>query len=247
MARGEREGQLLDDGRTRVAEDVARDGHHADVLVVRGLAHQVGEAVDAAAQHAFRREALDQRVDAEVDVRLFACDALACDLGEYLIDQVVAFRAAEYQLHGRNREACEQRVEVGVREVRGVDAELDRVDARIEHLQRFGIGLGGVLHLHGLVHVPAVVGARTAYERELSGLRAEEADAFEVLGTVVGADIEALTRFPHQFALVVSTFQVGRNHLFPLLRRDGGKLGEQLFTLGICHNYLVISISVLFN
>lgn len=40
MACRKDEGQLLDDGRTGVAEDLTRYGHHADVLVLFGLADQ---------------------------------------------------------------------------------------------------------------------------------------------------------------------------------------------------------------
>ena len=93
------------------------------------------------------------------------------------------------------------------------------------------------------MHAPAVVGTRTSHERELACLRAQKPDAFEVLGAVVGADIEAFARAPHQFALVIGTFQVGCNHLLPLLGRDRRELGEQLFTFGNCHNYLEISMS----
>jgi len=94
------------------------------------------------------------------------------------------------------------------------------------------------------VYAPAVVRVRTAYVRELACLRAQELDALEVLGAVVGPDVETFARFPYQLALVISTFQVGRNHLLPLLGRNRREFGEQLFTFGICHNYLEISISV---
>ena len=88
--------------------------------------------------------------------------------------------------------------------------------------------------------------ARTSYIGELACLRAQELDAFEVLGAVVGADVESFARAPYEFALVVCTLQVGRNHFFPLLGRDRREFREQLFTIGICHNYLEISMSVVF-
>ena len=93
------------------------------------------------------------------------------------------------------------------------------------------------------MHAPAVVAARTSDVRELACLRAQELNAFEVLGAVVGADIEAFARAPHQFALVVGTFQVGCYDLLPLLGRDRREFGEQLFTFGNCHDYLEISMS----
>ena len=86
--------------------------------------------------------------------------------------------------------------------------------------------------------MPVVVRARASYIRELSGLGAQEPETFEIFGPVVGTDIESLAGSPYEFALVVSTFQVGLNHLFPLLGRDRREFGEQLFTLGICHNYI---------
>ena len=41
------EGQLLDDGRTGVAEDLTRYGYHADVLVLFGLVDQLCDAGEA--------------------------------------------------------------------------------------------------------------------------------------------------------------------------------------------------------
>ena len=94
------------------------------------------------------------------------------------------------------------------------------------------------------MHAPAIVAARTSDVRELACLRAQKTDAFEVFGAVVGADVESFSRTPHQLALVIGSFQVGCNHLFPLLGRERRELGEQLFTFGICHDYLEISMCV---
>ncbi len=122
--------------------------------------------------------------------------------------------------------------------------EAERIDACVEDLQRLGVCLLGAYDAYGLMYAPAVVCVCTPYVRELACLRAQKLDAFEVLGAVVGTDVESFARFPYQFALVISTFQVGRNHFLPLLGRDRRETGEQLFTFGICHNYLEISISV---
>ena len=63
-------------------------------------------------------------------------------------------------------------------------------------------------------------------------------------GVSSAADVESFSRTPHQLALVIGSFQVGCNHLFPLFGRDRRELGEQLFTFGICHDYLEISMCV---
>ena len=249
MACRKDEGQLLDDGRTGVAEDLTRYGHHADVLVLFGLADQLcdaGEALLAVgrAEVAFGREALDQRVDAERDADILFGDALFFDLRQYEFGYVSRFLTAEGQLDGRNADLAKQRVEVGGGESLRRDAEAERIDACVEDLQRLGVCLLGAYDAYGLMYAPAVVCACTPYVRELACLRAQKLDAFEVLGAVVGTDVESFARFPYQFALVISTFQVGRNHFLPLLGRDRREFGEQLFTFGICHNYLEISISV---
>ena len=249
MACRKDEGQLLDDGRTGVAEDLTRYGHHADVLVLFGLADQLcdaGEALLAVgrAEVAFGREALDQGVDAERDADILFGDALFFDLRQYEFGYVSRFLTAEGQLDGRNADLAKQRVEVGGGESLRRDAEAERIDACVEDLQRLGVCLLGAYDAYGLMYAPAVVCACTPYVRELACLRAQKLDAFEVLGAVVGTDVESFARFPYQFALVISTFQVGRNHFLPLLGRDRREFGEQLFTFGICHNYLEISISV---
>ena len=146
--------------------------------------------------------------------------------------------AAEGQLDGRDVDTGQQRVEVGGGEVLRSDAESECIDACVEELERLFVGSLGALHADGLVYMPVVVRARASYIRELSGLGAQEPETFEIFGPVVGTDIESLAGSPYEFALVVSTFQVGLNHLFPLLGRDRREFGEQLFTLGICHNYI---------
>ena len=247
VAGGEGEGELFDDRRTGVAEDVPRDGYHADVFIAGGPADQVGDASEALfavgrAEGALLGEPLHERVDAERDVRFFLGDALFFEFGQYELGHVGHTVAREDEFYGRNADLAEQFVQIGCRERLSGDAEAERVDAGIEEFERLFVGRFRALDLHGLMHVPAVVRVRTADERELPCPGAHEADTLEVLGAVVGAHVESLARLPYQFALVVSTFQVGRNHLFPFLRRDGRELGEQLFTFGICHNYIEISI-----
>ena len=168
-------------------------------------------------------------------------DLLLLEFRQHQLGRFGHGRAAEGQLDGRDIDAGEQRVEIGRRELLPGDREAQRIDARIEQLQRLGIRLLRTFHFDGLVYAPAVVLARAPDIRKLPCLGAHETDAFEALGPVVGTDVETFARTPHQLALVIGSFQVGRNHLLPLLGRDGGELAKQLFTIGICHNYLEIS------
>ena len=241
--------QLLDDGRTRVAERLPRNGYDAHVLVLLGLVDQLDDAGDALftvgrAEIAFRRKPFYQRVDAECDADILLGDALLFDFGQDELGDMGRLLSAEGDFDSLNTDVLEQRVEVGGGESLRRDAEAERVDACVEDFQCLGVCLLGAYDAHGLVYAPAVVRVRTAYVRELACLRAQELDALEVLGAVVGPDVETFARFPYQLALVISTFQVGRNHLLPLLGRNRREFGEQLFTFGICHNYLEISISV---
>ena len=112
---------------------------------------------------------------------------------------------------------------------------IGRADIIFEQAERLGVGRSGIRHFDGLVDTPLVIGARTADEGELARLRGKELDAFEVLGTVVGTQVEPFARTPYQLTLVIGTFQVCRNHLLPLLDRNRREFGEQLFTFGICH------------
>ena len=92
--------------------------------------------------------------------------------------------------------------------------------------------------------LPAVVGAGAPHVGENPGFGAEELQSGEVFSPVVGTDVETFRRFPHQFTLVVRTFEVGLDYLLPLLGRNRRKFGKQLFTFGSCHNKLEISIEI---
>ena len=245
VAGREGECQLLDDGRSGVGEDVGRNGHDADVLVGGRLPDECGDACEALlavgrAEVALGRKTLYQRVDREGHVG-FGGRALLFELGDHQFGDVAHALAAERQRNGGDADAVEQLVQIGGGEALLHDLEAQRIDTRIEEFERLGVGRLRALDRHGLVHMPAVVGARTANVGELACLRAQELDTLEVLGAVVGADVESLSRTPHQFPLVIGSFQIYCDHLFPFLGRDRRKFGEQLFTFGICHNYLEIS------
>ena len=149
--------------------------------------------------------------------------------------------AAESHLDGREADVAEQRLQVGFRELLGRDAEAERIDPCVEDFERLGVGLRGAADREGLVHEPAIVAARAAHIGKFACFGTQEPDAFEVFGTVVRPDIEALARSPHQFTFVVRSLEVGSDRRLPLLGRNRREFGEQLFTLGICHNYLEIS------
>ena len=184
----------------------------------------------------FGREILNQRIDAECHVHLLFGNVFAFEFVEHRLGYAADVFSAEYEVDGGNTDALEQYVEFCGRQL-FADAEAQRIDSFVEDVERFGIGFGGVIDLHRLMDTPAIVRARTPNIRELACLRAQETEPFEVLGAVVGPHVEALARAPYELALVIRALQIGRNHLFPLLGRNRGKFGEQLFTIGVCHNY----------
>ena len=65
-----------------------------------------------------------------------------------------------------------------------------------------------------------------AGERFLSGVGIEILKAFEVFGTIVGLHFEAFDGTPHEFLLVVGTFEVFVDYLFPFLGRNGWEFAE---------------------
>ena len=94
------------------------------------------------------------------------------------------------------------------------------------------VGFGAsAVSFNGLAYFPPVVGGYTSHERKLAWSAFQMLQIHKVFGTIIGAYIEALRGFPHQFFIVVGSFQVFCNHCFPLLRNNGGKFGKQLF----CH------------
>jgi hypothetical protein len=85
------------------------------------------------------------------------------------------------------------------------------------------------------VYAPAVVRVRTAYVRELACLRAQELDALEVLGAVVGPDVETFARFPYQLANVIF-FQLRCFHKIGIFSKN------TLFFQHFPKNYMHFSI-----
>ena len=87
-----------------------------------------------------------------------------------------------------------------------------------------------------LAHLPHIVGHMLAAGVGfLAGVGVEVFETFKVLGTVVGAHIETLDSFPHEFLLVVGTLEVLVDHLLPFLGRNRWKFAKQL----IVFHYLV--------
>ena len=245
----EREGERLDDRRAGVAEDFARYRDYADTFVGFGFPNQVGDLFETLGtvlrtEAAFRGQFLDQRVDAEIDVHLFRRQLLLFDLRDHQLCHMGGFTAAEGNFDCRDMNILEQRIQIFCGEGLRNDLEFDRIDARIEDLERDGVRLLGAIDDDRLVDLPAVVGAGAPHVGENPGFGAEELQSGEVFSPVVGTDVETFRRFPHQFTLVVRTFEVGLDYLLPLLGRNRRKFGKQLFTFGSCHNKLEISIEI---
>lgn len=109
--------QLLDDGRTRVAERLPRNSYDAHVLVLLGLVDQLDDAGDALftvgrAEIAFRRKPFYQRVDAECDADILLGDALLFDFGQDELGDMGRLLSAEGDFDSLNTDVLEQRVEV---------------------------------------------------------------------------------------------------------------------------------------
>ena len=79
-----------------------------------------------------------------------------------------------------------------------------------------------------LTHIPhVVVGVFAAGEGHLAGVAVEVFEAFEVFGTVVGFHLETFDGAPHEFLLIVGSFEVFVDDFFPFLGRDGREFAEQ--------------------
>ena len=208
-----REGQLLDDGRTGVAEGAARDVHHADALIIgRTLdeLHDLREAVlalgVAAAEVALGREVLHDGIDAEVDVYIILLQSHGLDLVNNKTCDLAHLLTREGDLDGRKIDILQQRLEIlGCELLRG-DVETDSIHAGIEDLQGLGIGLGGRVYRQGLMYAPIIAVARTPHIGELAGLRSEELDALQILGPVIWTHVESFGGSPHELALIVGPF-----------------------------------------
>ena len=237
------EGQLLDDGRTGVRKVLARHRHHAHALHRGRTAHQTGQHLEALlpagrAERAGERQTVDDRIEHEVHGSGLL-PALLFDLRQYGFHDVRDAFARKDHFDGRQVDVAQQRLDLGGRQLLR-EREAQRIDARVEQFERLGVGRFGALDRQALVHAPHIVAPRTAHIGKFARFGGEEFETFEVFGAIVRPDVEPFGCPPHQFALVIGPFEVYRNHLFPLLGRNRREFGEQLFTLGICHNYFEI-------
>ena len=176
MTGSQREGQLLDDGRSGVAERLAADGDRLHVLAVGRAADQCCDALEAGgavrrAELSLRRKALHDGVDDEVEAEVALLDSGLLGVVEHEFGRAGRLHAREGELDGGQGDFAEQGGDILGRRLEA-HFEAQRVDTGVEDLERLGIGLLGLLYLQGLVYAPAVVRPRTSYIGELSCLRA---------------------------------------------------------------------------
>ena len=162
--------------------------------------------------------------------------ALLLDLSQQQSSNLLNSAATDGQFDSGQSDAGEQGIQIRCRELSIADAETKRVNACIQDFQSLSVSLCGALYADSLMYAPLVALAGATYVRELTDASAHKFDSLKVFGAVVGTYVETFVCTPYQFALIVSTFKVGCNHLFPLLGRYRREKIEQLF-LGICHNY----------
>ena len=115
-------------------------------------------------------------------------------------------------------DAVQQGLDEMIRQFVFVQAETEGRDTFVEHLQRLGVRLAGVLaRADVLTDSPVVVRAGAAYVRELAGRGDGRLQAFEVLAAVERLDAEAFRRAPHELLVKVRTFQIGNDLVLPNL------------------------------
>ena len=229
---GQAEAEFLHDVRTGVVKQATVDGQHAELgqrLV--GVFHQFFGHQEVAFL-AMEELAVFQRMTEGVELARAAefLGVVALLLGVFDIElqqlQVV-LRAHEVDAHGVDIDAFEQ----GGHVVEGLDAfgaEPNRGGAALHSVEGHAVGLHGVGNADVLPHVPhVVVGVFATGVGHLAGVAVQILQTLKVFGTVVGFHLEPLDGTPHEFLLVVGSFEVLVDDFFPFLGRNGREFAEQ--------------------
>jgi hypothetical protein len=144
-----------------------------------------------------------------------------------LEEREIILGAHEVDAYSVNVDALEE----GGHIVEGLDAlgaESQGGGTAFDGIEGDAVGLLEVLDVDVLTHFPyIVVGMFTTGEGFLTGIAVEVLEAFEVFGAIVRFHLEALDGLPDEFLLVVGSFEVFVNHLFPFLGGNGWEFAEQ--------------------
>ena len=241
VACGQHIAQLLNDGRATVAQQRAINAHKANVFplgILLDVACEFLEAgsalVASAAEGAVGRKAPHNGVEVERDAGVLFAEL--CGPSHHGLNNPPLVLRAEYNLVFGGVDACQQNVHLLCGEFI-FDVEANAAHTAFDCVESLCVSLGCIVHANGLEDFPPVAVLHTANIGELSCCCAEPLNVLQILCTIVGAYIKALCCAPHQFLLVVGTFEVGCDDGLPSLGGDFGELLKQPFKLVVCHNF----------
>ena len=205
--------------------------YYTNVLVLSSSLYQLSELVKTLATLALLapvtllRKVLYERIDTEVCTKLTLCYAILLSLSEQKCNELACALTAEGKLYCRKNDTCQELIELLSSKL-CAEAETERVNTSLQHLQCGCISLLRTLYGYSLMCKPAVVAAYASQIRELTSLSTQRLKTFKVLSTVVWTKIKTLVCTPYQLALIIGTFEVHSYRSLPSLGRDARKLSE---------------------
>ena len=209
-------------------QHVAVDGEHVELgQVVVAEAHQLLGHLQVAFLATVETTVLQcvaEHVEVERAAQVIEPVVLTFGvLGIELQELQVVVGAEEMDADGVDIDALEEHRQV-VDRVHLLGAEADGCGAALQRIEGYGVGLLQVADADVLTHVPhVVVGVLATGVGHLAGVAVQILQTLQILGTIVGLHLEPLDGAPHQFFLIVGTFEVFVDDFFPFLGRDGGE------------------------
>ncbi len=229
---GEAEAEFLHDIGAGVVEQAAVDGEDAELgQVVVAIVHEfLGhlEVAFFAAVEAAVLQRIAEGVEGAGTLQVGGVEALLLGILHIeLEEREIILGAHEVDADSVDIDALEEGGHV-VDALDALGAEAQGGGSAFDGVEGDAVGFLKVVDADVLAHFPhVVVGMLATGEGFLAGVAVEVLEAFEVFGAVVGFHLEALDGLPDEFLLVVGTFEVFVNHLFPFLGGDGWEFAEQ--------------------
>ena len=143
--------------------------------------------------------------------------------------------ASEVQLHILWQDAVQQSLDELFVNLCMTEAEHQRVNATVQHIEGFLVSLCRISYLQVLTYKPSVVFLLvTSQIREFARKRVDGLQILHILQAIERKHIESFIGSPDKFLVEWSAFQVGSNLLNPLFGSGWRELREKLF-FQFCH------------
>ena len=212
------------DERACIAEHCAVDINNAECgNVLDDLDEGYGLGYHAVTQRGTVAQGFAQGIESDASAESFS-SALCLDVFYKGFGYVNGFAGAavEVDFDFGQVDAIEQRGNICCLS----DLKAKGCDAASEHIACIGIGLLGIFGENLLTGIPIIVGACTAYVRELSRKRVGRFEVFDVFYAIDRLDIESFVGSPYQLFVEIGTLEVRLDFLPPLIIADGRELVE---------------------